>query len=140
MLHRLIPDRYLAIDIGGTNLRVGFIALSQFGEEEKDMVLSNGISEYSRLHTSRIRRLLEKSWPIGEYLKHEKAEDLFAWIGECIAEVVEDGVQTFGAELPNELPMGVTFSFPMMYGLDSPQFGDRRLITLLAKKISQMQP
>jgi hexokinase len=62
-----------------------------------------------------VKRSLEKSWPIREHLKHENAEDLFAWIGDCIAEVVEDGLQVFGEELPEELPMGVTFSFPMMY-------------------------
>jgi hexokinase len=66
------------------------------------------------LEQSRVRRILEKSWPIGEQLKHEKAEDLFAWIGECIAEVVEDGMRLFPETLQEELTMGVTFSFPMM--------------------------
>jgi hexokinase len=63
---------------------------------------------------SRVTRTLEKSWPIGEQLKHEKAEDLFAWIGDRIAEVVEDGLRVYGETLPEELPLGVTFSFPMM--------------------------
>jgi hexokinase len=66
------------------------------------------------LHESRVHSSLEQSWPIGEHLKQEKAEDLFGWIGDRIADVVEDGVKRYGSDLPDELPMGVTFSFPMM--------------------------
>jgi hexokinase len=62
-----------------------------------------------------MKRHLEKSWPIGEQLKHNKAEDLFAWIGSCIAEVVQDGQHVWGEELPKEMSLGVTFSFPMMF-------------------------
>lgn len=92
---------------------MGFIELAKDGS---DLPTSNGVSaEESRIERSRVRRNLEKSWPIGEHLKNEKAEDLFAWIGECIAEVVEDGITKFGNALPTRLPMGVTFSFPMMY-------------------------
>jgi len=64
---------------------------------------------------SRVKRHLEKSWPIGEILKQNKAEDLFAWIGKCIAEVVQDGCEAWPGKLPDELPLGVTFSFPMMF-------------------------
>lgn len=113
--------RYLAIDVGGTNLRVGFIELAKVTEYGPDL-LRNGLSDGPRLEKSRVRRTLEKSWPIGEHLKNEKAEDLFAWIGDCIAEVVEDGVEKFGEELPSRLPMGVTFSFPMMYDFVLPPF------------------
>ncbi|RDW80500.1 hypothetical protein BP5796_05198 [Coleophoma crateriformis] len=98
--------RYLAIDIGGTNLRVGFIELLY----PSDHAL-NGIPNGD---SSRVRRLLEKAWPIGEQLKNEKAEDLFAWIGHCIAEVVRDASTAWNGELAPELPMGVTFSFPMI--------------------------
>lgn len=114
--------RYLAIDVGGTNLRVGFIELTRVTEGGPDLLLRNGVLDEPRLEKSRVRRTLEKSWPIGEHLKNEKAEDLFAWIGDCIAEVVEDGVEEFGEELPARLPMGVTFSFPMMYELVFPHF------------------
>lgn len=106
--------RYLAIDIGGTNLRVGFIELSGFKDANLDLSMSNGDQDGSLLHKSRVHQTLEKSWPIGEQLKHEKAEDLFAWIGNRIAEVIEDGVKKFGSDLESELPLGVTFSFPMM--------------------------
>lgn len=93
---------------------MGFIELAKAIENGIDPPISNGVSDESRLEMSRVRRSLEKSWPIGEHLKNEKAEDLFAWIGDCIAEVVEDGVAEFGKALPSRLPMGVTFSFPMM--------------------------
>jgi hexokinase len=68
--------------------------------------------------TSRVRRHLDKSWPIGELLKKDKAEDLFAWIGRCILEVVQEAFYKFEevwrGVYPDEIPMGVTFSFPMM--------------------------
>ncbi|KAH6723174.1 hexokinase-7 [Leptodontidium sp. MPI-SDFR-AT-0119] len=102
--------RYLAIDIGGTNLRVGFIELLDSDETSKDTT-ARGEHASER---SRVRRHLEKSWPIGEQLKHNKAEDLFAWIGKCIAEVVQDGCLTWPEDLPDEIPLGITFSFPMI--------------------------
>jgi hypothetical protein len=73
------------------------------------------ISESSE--RSRVIRHLEKSWPIGEQLKNNKAKDLFAWIGKCIAEVVQDGCLAWPGEIPDEIPLGVTFSFPMKYVL-----------------------
>ena len=63
---------------------------------------------------SRVQCQLEKSWPIGELLKKDKAEDLFKWIGECVVEVVQDGSVEWPGQLPDPLPMGVTFSFPMV--------------------------
>ena len=46
----------------------------------------------------------------------DKAEDLFSWIGDCIAEVVGDRLTADAARMPipDELKMGITFSFPMM--------------------------
>lgn len=61
-----------------------------------------------------LRRLLEQSWPIGEHLKSENAESLFAWIGQCVATVVERACQEWHLDRSCELPMGVTFSFPMI--------------------------
>jgi hypothetical protein len=95
---------------GGTNLRVGFIELHRSASSTST---SNGAHE----HPSRVQRKLERSWPIGEILKQNKTEDLFKWIGECIAEVVQDGVKKWPGELPDPLLMGVTFSFPMMFAL-----------------------
>jgi hexokinase len=62
----------------------------------------------------RLRLLLEQQWAIGNHLKNEKAESLFSWIGGNIATVVRQGVQEFGLPSDVDLPMGVTFSFPMV--------------------------
>lgn len=110
--------QYLAIDVGGTNLRVAFIEL--LGEQADRDVSING-PERSRetikkAQRPRVRRTLEKAWPIGEHLKMDKAEDLFSWIGDCIAEVVADRLSADAARMPmpDELKMGITFSFPML--------------------------
>ncbi|KAJ8113347.1 hypothetical protein ONZ43_g5172 [Nemania bipapillata] len=106
--------RYLAIDIGGTNLRVGFIEL--LGSENAST--TNGVTTNGHYSDHRpqcnLRRVLEKSWPIQETLKNENPDSLFAWIGSCIAEVVAKGVEAFRLERNSELPMGVTFSFPIV--------------------------
>ena len=93
---------------------MGFIELAEVSATGAEQIESDPNSDASRIEKSRVKRAFEKSWPIQGHLKHEKAEDLFAWIGDCIAEVVEDGMQSFGNELPEEMLMGVTFSFPMM--------------------------
>ena len=113
--------QYLAIDVGGTNLRVAFIEL--LGDAVDRESSANG-QERSRetikkAQRPRVRRTLEKAWPIGEHLKMDNAEDLFAWIGDCIAEVVADRLTSDAPkmQIPDELKMGITFSFPMMYDL-----------------------
>ncbi|UKZ47190.1 hypothetical protein TrVGV298_001404 [Trichoderma virens] len=89
--------RHLAIDIGGTNLRVGFVELHG---DDKDPA-------------SRVQRPLERSWPIANHLKNDNANSLFSWIGRCIADVVDEGCRTFNIANDEPLPLGVTFSFPM---------------------------
>ena len=110
--------QFLAIDVGGTNLRVAFIEL--LGDTEELLPAANGV-ERSRetirnAQRPRVRRTLEKAWPIGEHLKMDKTEDLFAWIGDCVAEVVGDRLtsDTGKVSVLEEVPMGITFSFPMM--------------------------
>lgn len=102
---------YLAIDIGGTNLRVGFIELLG---NENGVNLNGAAGKIDGPRHDRLRRVLEKSWPIFKQLKNENADHLFAWIGSCIAEVVQEGCETF--HLPRDVPLelGVTFSFPMI--------------------------
>ncbi|KAI9848072.1 MAG: hypothetical protein M1837_001174 [Sclerophora amabilis] len=118
--------KFLAIDLGGTNLRVGFIELlgrswSPHGEDgqlEADQEEARDTSPDG----PRFRRTHEKSWPIGEHLKIDKAEDLFAWIGDCISEVVAEDVDAVAAEDPDcdgnphqdGIALGITFSFPML--------------------------
>ncbi|KAL2143967.1 hypothetical protein VTI28DRAFT_9719 [Corynascus sepedonium] len=95
--------RFLAIDIGGSNLRVGFVEL--LGRDEP------GIVADSTSHL--LNRLFEQSWPIQEHLKNQNSEGLFSWIGSRVAEVVRKGCEALGLDREAELPMGVTFSFPM---------------------------
>jgi hexokinase len=102
--------KFLSIDVGGTNLRVGFIEL--LGE------LENGGSDPEK-PLPKIKRSGDKSWPIEDHLKMDQAEDLFAWIGDCIAEVITESLHDAGASeslessLGEELLLGITFSFPM---------------------------
>lgn len=111
--------RYLAIDVGGSNLRVAFIDLiGQAADEDEGSKTPEGSKEnLLRTRKHRVRRTLEKSWPIGEHLKMDKAEDLFLWIGDCMAEVVATSLSADvanGVDVPEQLEMGITFSFPMM--------------------------
>ncbi|TLD27117.1 hypothetical protein PspLS_04651 [Pyricularia sp. CBS 133598] len=96
------PGPHLAIDIGGTNLRVAFVELSH--------VRKDGQNET----TLPLRRHLEHSWPIDSQLKNENHAVLFAWIGACIAEVVSKACAQLGIAATAELPLGITFSFPMV--------------------------
>lgn len=111
--------RYLAIDVGGSNLRVAFIEL--LGESVDPDPRPADATERSRdtirkAQRQRVRRTLERAWPIQEHLKIDKAEDLFAWIGDCIAEVVAESLTSEATrnQIPEELDLGITFSFPIM--------------------------
>ncbi|CAI7656637.1 unnamed protein product [Penicillium discolor] len=110
--------RYLAIDVGGSNLRVAFIEL--LGEAVDSDVQPTDTTERSdtirKALRQRVKRTLERAWPIQEHLKMDKAEDLFSWIGDCIAEVVAESLSSDATkkDIPSELDMGITFSFPIM--------------------------
>ncbi|RYO74903.1 hypothetical protein DL764_010647 [Monosporascus ibericus] len=99
--------RYLAIDIGGTNLRVGFIEL--LGGDKYDPKPDQTLNSKE----PPVRQAFEKSWPILENLKSRQPDELFTWIGKCIVEVVREGCEKFHLPKDIPLPMGVTFSFPM---------------------------
>lgn len=95
---------------GGTNLRVGFVELlAESGSE----IAVNGYAAKPR-EEPRLRRLLEQSWPIGEHLKNENADSLFSFIGKSVATVVDKACHEWGLDRNHEVPMGVTFSFPMV--------------------------
>ncbi|KAK4450744.1 hypothetical protein QBC34DRAFT_64452 [Podospora aff. communis PSN243] len=103
--------RYLAIDIGGTNLRVAFVEL--LGTLD-DAAQVNGVGALKKPTAARqLKRHLEHSWPIQDHLKNENSESLFAWIGSKVVQVVAKGRETFDLHPDEELSMGVTFSFPM---------------------------
>lgn len=115
--------QFLAIDVGGTNLRVAFIEL--LGDGSGPGAATNGaersIQAIQMAQRPRVRRTLEKAWPIGEHLKIDKTEDLFAWIGDCIAEVVSDYLSNDAGNIKvmDQLELGITFSFPMMYDISA---------------------
>ncbi|KAJ5200437.1 Hexokinase [Penicillium cf. griseofulvum] len=111
--------RYLAIDVGGSNLRVAFIEL--LGEAVDSDIRPTDATERSRdtirkAQRQRVKRTLERAWPIQEHFKKDKAEDLFSWIGDCIAEVIAESLSSDATkkDIPAELDMGITFSFPIM--------------------------
>ncbi|KAK2740283.1 hypothetical protein FQN57_006163 [Myotisia sp. PD_48] len=107
---------YLAVDVGVTNLRVGFIELLGEPENEYDQPSSilrkNAIPQV--ISHRRVRRTIEKAWRIEERLKQDPPEALFSWIGSCIAEVVADELSSHAAEIPSTLNTGLSFSLPMM--------------------------
>ncbi|KAE8389333.1 hypothetical protein BDV23DRAFT_99147 [Aspergillus alliaceus] len=85
--------RYLAVYVGLSYLRVAFIDL--LGDQQT------------------VRRTLEKAWPIEEHLRRDQAPALFTWIGDCLAEVVRDGLNNPSEEAPRELTIGISFCFPI---------------------------
>ncbi|KAK3324308.1 actin-like ATPase domain-containing protein [Cercophora scortea] len=116
----LDTGRFLAIDIGGTNLRVAFVELLHddggsfsTGEPKAKREVNGFHTEDQSASPRRLNRLLEHSWPINDHLKNENSESLFAWIGDQVAHVVRKACDTFELRCQDELPMGVTFSFPM---------------------------
>lgn len=104
--------KFLAIDVGGSNLRVGFVHLigdlsSAAGDQETER---QGIQKDV---SAKIKRSHDKSWPIGDHLKMDQPEDLFSWIGDCMAEVVKEAVEDSSISKDHDILLGVTFSFPM---------------------------
>ncbi|KAI9797444.1 MAG: hypothetical protein M1833_005484 [Piccolia ochrophora] len=113
--------RFLALDIGGSNLRVGFVELLGRSGDADGSVPSTSLHEKTSAAPSvddlRMRRSFEKAWPIEEHLKMDQANDLFSWLGKCIAEVIADFVNdqvSNNETVPEEVVAGVTFSFPMV--------------------------
>ncbi|KPM39798.1 hypothetical protein AK830_g6791 [Neonectria ditissima] len=103
---------------GGTNLRVGFVELRPKPSSDLDAAQVDGYGHSGALSyrepPPRVQRLMEKSWPIDDHLKNENSDSLFLWIGKCIAEVIRDGCKALGLPADRKIPLGVTFSFPMV--------------------------
>lgn len=97
--------RYLAVYFGLSYLRVAFIDL--LGDQHVEG------------HT-RVRRTLEKAWPIEEHLRKDHSIDLFTWIGDCIAEVVADRLANPSEERIDQITTGISFCLPIKYSY-SPQ-------------------
>ncbi|KAF3480434.1 hexokinase family protein [Arthroderma uncinatum] len=101
---------YLAAYVGLSYLRVAFIDLLGPAVPRAKTNGSKGVIP------PRVRRTLEKAWPIEERLKKDNAKDLFAWIGDCVAEVVADSLDPVGSSSPASVDMGISFCFPIKQG------------------------
>ena len=110
--------RCLAIDIGGSNLRVGVIELlspaaTRDERRGNEASFTEGPETAARTGNT-IHKSFEMEWHIEEGLKNGSPDVLFAWIGKCMAEVIghEKGFPNYNSD--DTLLVGVTFSFPMM--------------------------
>ncbi|MCJ1360031.1 MAG: hypothetical protein MMC33_010034 [Icmadophila ericetorum] len=117
---------YLAIDFGGSNLRIAFVNLlgagkppeggGQKGHHDAHTVLTSADDSYAACFAS----YHERSWSIEERLKADNADDLFRWVGGCLAQVIQEYIwdvqwsSNDRASMPEEIPLGITFSFPMI--------------------------
>lgn len=102
--------RFLAGYVGLCSLRVAFIDL---------------LGEYvppGNPKKQNVRRTLEKAWRIDNHMKRDNAKDLFGWIGDCVAEVVADGLHGSDGN-PAELDIGISFCFPLKCAKPSAQPG-----------------
>ncbi|CAG8118025.1 unnamed protein product [Penicillium nalgiovense] len=90
--------RYLAVYFGLYYLRVAFIDL--LGDQQVE-------------GHARVRRTLEKAWPISEHLRKDHSIDLFTWIGDCIAEVVADRLANPSEERIDQITTGISFCLPI---------------------------
>lgn len=102
--------KFLAIDVGGSNLRVGFVEL--LGESG---TVRHGEHQIEDDVSTMVKRGHDKSWPIGDHLKMDQPEDLFRWIGDCMAEVIREAIEAASLPKDQDVQLGVTFSFPMAY-------------------------
>jgi hexokinase len=88
--------QYLALDVGGSTLRVALVELRSRG---------------ARGSESGIIRM--KSFPIDSSIKLLEGMDFFNWMADLILETVAEDVKQNSSEKP--LPMGLAWSFPIEY-------------------------
>ncbi|KAJ5356982.1 hypothetical protein N7517_011591 [Penicillium concentricum] len=94
--------RYLGVYFGMSYLRVAFIDL--LGDQHVE-------------GHPRVRRTLEKAWPIEDHLRKDHCVDLFTWIGDCIAEVVADRLANPSEERIDQITTGISFCLPIKYSI-----------------------
>ncbi|KAJ5178599.1 uncharacterized protein N7500_001298 [Penicillium coprophilum] len=90
--------RYLGVYFGLSYLRVAFIDL--LGDQHVE-------------GHARVRRTLEKAWPIEDHLRKDHSVDLFTWIGDCIAEVVADRLANPSEKRIDQITTGISFCLPI---------------------------
>lgn len=108
---------YLAIDVGGSNLRVGFVELlGKEGVALDDADVGGGaVIPGGEVEGKLVRKIHVQSIPIEEHFKNDNEDQFFLWIGDVIAEVVRAQLQEDASKVGDVIPVGITFSFPMMY-------------------------
>ncbi|KAI9679306.1 MAG: hypothetical protein M1817_005326 [Caeruleum heppii] len=113
--------RFLAVDLGGTNLRVGFgelLGRAKPGKDDERVIQASTVTSQP-LPLPGVRRTFDREWQIEDHLKLDQSDQLFKFVGSCIAEVVAAGVEAdeevgiAGALTLDGVEAGVTFSFPM---------------------------
>ena len=86
--------QYLAVDLGGTNMRVALIRLQ------------NNVAAVEKLH----------KFTIPECVKTGTAQEFFTWIAERIVRLTDQSQLNEGED---EWKLGLTWSFPFAYGMDA---------------------
>ncbi|KAA8893565.1 hypothetical protein FN846DRAFT_514530 [Sphaerosporella brunnea] len=91
--------KFLAMDLGGSNLRVAVVEL-------------DGATE------TKVHVVVQGNWEVPARLKRGAAEELFAWVAERIADILSDCVSLLNAAdreilFERGVELGVCFSFPM---------------------------
>lgn len=92
--------QYLALDVGGSTLRVAVVELCHSQDEETG----------GRQHESRIISI--RSFFIGPAIKDLEGVDFFDWMAARISETVDAGIQD-GQKPDGPLPMALAWSFPI---------------------------
>ncbi|KAH8929307.1 hypothetical protein BT69DRAFT_1311216 [Atractiella rhizophila] len=86
--------KYLAVDLGGTNLRVCQVTLEGEGKFE----------------------ITQAKYRLTEEQKQEEGQKLFDFCAECLASFIQDqyGDENGDLKLDGDLPLGFTFSYPVI--------------------------
>lgn len=93
----LEPGQFLALDLGGSNLRVAIINL--MGKDWDD----------TKGDKAKIEAIMP--WVVPEEKKKGDVEELFDWIAQCMQELL---TKEWKGDVTNPIEVGVTWSFPMM--------------------------
>ncbi|KAK4701678.1 hexokinase, partial [Phenoliferia sp. Uapishka_3] len=85
---------YLAVDLGGTNLRVCHVELEGEGKFE----------------------ITQTKYRLTEEQKHAEGQDLFDFCAECLGRFITDhyGDEDGNVDLEEPIPLGFTFSYPCL--------------------------
>jgi hexokinase len=92
--------RYLAVDLGGSNLRVALVELG--GKPDKEVISS--VMDIVRMFTFRIDNAVRTL----------RGHDFFDWMAERIDEAISEP-EVRAAHGDDTLPMGISWSFPVEY-------------------------